>query len=266
MKTCEVCGTSEGRISGKTGKLNMDLCPKHYQYMNRHSNTANALKSCEVCGSTYRVCGKKGKFKMDLCMTHMHHMERYGEILSNPCNGIKKSKDNIITMHNTYAKITCFGKQDTNVGSFKIDIDDISKFKMHHWHINGAGKYLMASTRINGVLTYAHHLLMKIDGMVVFKNKDTLDYRKNNLMEGTLSSAQQNARISSRNTSGCKGVHWRSRANRWIANITVNTKVIYLGSYSDIQGAIAARKAAEAKYFGDFAYDESRDVTLNKEE
>lgn len=50
------------------------------------------------------------------------------------------------------------------------------------------------------------------------------------------------------NTSGCKGVAWHKRTNKWQAYITIKGKRTNLGSYIEKADAIKARKAAELKY------------------
>jgi len=51
----------------------------------------------------------------------------------------------------------------------------------------------------------------------------------------------------SNSTSGHLGVHWH--ANRWRARINVEGRDIHLGRFTDIEDAIAARKAAERRYY-----------------
>ncbi|MFK5284141.1 hypothetical protein ACI3PL_31630, partial [Lacticaseibacillus paracasei] len=48
------------------------------------------------------------------------------------------------------------------------------------------------------------------------------------------------------NSHGVKGV--RAYKFKWIAEIRVNNKAIYLGSYDSYEGAVLARKQAEIKY------------------
>lgn len=71
------------------------------------------------------------------------------------------------------------------------------------------------------------------------------DNRWKNLREVT---TQMNARNRGiiRAKSGVRGVHWREDMQRWTAYITINYKTAYLGSFADIDEAIAARKSAEA--------------------
>jgi hypothetical protein len=58
-----------------------------------------------------------------------------------------------------------------------------------------------------------------------------------------------NKGMHTRNTSGFKGVSYKKSLNKWQVNISVNKKDIYLGVYANIEDAVAARNAAEDKYF-----------------
>ena len=51
------------------------------------------------------------------------------------------------------------------------------------------------------------------------------------------------------NTSGCKGVGWDKKRQCWQAYIQVNKKHMNLGRYRKFEDAVAARLAAEKKYF-----------------
>lgn len=65
----------------------------------------------------------------------------------------------------------------------------------------------------------------------------------------------------SNNTSGIKGVSWRKREQKWRAYITVNHKRIELGDFINKEDAIAARKKAEEKYFGEWRYQDNEQKT-----
>ncbi|RUT38706.1 AP2 domain-containing protein [Paenibacillus anaericanus] len=58
--------------------------------------------------------------------------------------------------------------------------------------------------------------------------------------------------ISSRNTSGTKGVHFDPSRNKWCAEIMFQRKRYRLGRYDDKQEAIQIRKEAENQLHGDF--------------
>jgi len=59
--------------------------------------------------------------------------------------------------------------------------------------------------------------------------------------------------LDKRNRTGVTGVFWRAGHQRWQVNIRVNRRLIHLGSFTQKQDAIEARRLAEAKYFGEFA-------------
>jgi hypothetical protein len=66
----------------------------------------------------------------------------------------------------------------------------------------------------------------------------------------------ENARNKSRpwnNTSGIPGVSFYKRDRKWVAGIGLNNRRIHLGYFDTIEEAAAVRRAAEIKYFGEFA-------------
>lgn len=81
------------------------------------------------------------------------------------------------------------------------------------------------------------------------KNRDGLDNRLSNLHVVSTSENARNHRLNSNNTSGFSGVYWLKTKNRWQVRIGINKKRIYLGSYSQIDDAIEARKQGELKHW-----------------
>ena len=73
-----------------------------------------------------------------------------------------------------------------------------------------------------------------------------------NIRGASYSQNRQNSGVMSNNTSGVKDVHWHSSKQRWRALITVNYRDVWLGNFRKKEDAIAARRAAEMKYFGEF--------------
>ena len=54
------------------------------------------------------------------------------------------------------------------------------------------------------------------------------------------------------NKSGVRGVYWNAARGKWAAQITFQGKVHFLGLYTTLEQAAAARAAAEKAYFGKF--------------
>lgn len=84
-------------------------------------------------------------------------------------------------------------------------------------------------------------------------NRIKTDNRIANLREASWSQQIMNQGMRSNNTSGFKGVIWDRDRNRYAAQLMLNGRNKYLGRFERIEDAIAARKAAEEKYFGEFA-------------
>lgn len=143
---------------------------------------------------------------------------------------------------------------------FYFDLEDYEKIKNYCWcECQG---YI--ETKINNSSIRLHRLLFEVSDKEVIDhiNHDTLDNRKYNLRIATVSQNGMNQKLSTRNTSGEKGVSWHKRDKCWRAFITVNKKYIHLGSFNTKDEAILARRKAEEKYFGEYSYNDS----IKKEE
>lgn len=70
------------------------------------------------------------------------------------------------------------------------------------------------------------------------------------LVDGTCVDRIERIRLQRNNTSGCTGV--QARGDKWIAVITFQKQVHYLGIFETQQEAIDARKEAEQRLFGEF--------------
>jgi AP2 domain/HNH endonuclease len=81
------------------------------------------------------------------------------------------------------------------------------------------------------------------------RNQIKYDDRIENLREANAHQQQLNTKIKSNNTSGFKGVYWHSTRQKWVANIGINYKTVYLGIFDDQIDAINARRAAEQRYY-----------------
>lgn len=87
------------------------------------------------------------------------------------------------------------------------------------------------------------------------KNRISTDDRIENLRLADQSQNLANAKPSSRNTSGCKGVGWNKARSQWRVRIVVRGKEIHLGFFDEFDQAIAAYKAGARHHYGEYASD-----------
>lgn len=85
-------------------------------------------------------------------------------------------------------------------------------------------------------------------GQIDHINGIRTDNRIVNLRDVSRQDNYRNASISKNNTSGALGVSWDARSGKWRAQITVDHKKKYLGTFSSKSEAVLVRKAAEAGY------------------
>lgn len=85
-------------------------------------------------------------------------------------------------------------------------------------------------------------------------NHRKYDNRKFNLRTASRSQNNMNVGLKSNNTSGVTGVRWNKNRNKWESYIVINKKYIYLGLFKEFEDAVKARRKAEEKYFGEYAY------------
>lgn len=95
-------------------------------------------------------------------------------------------------------------------------------------------------------------------------NGNGLDNRRSNLRLATKSQNMANVRLTKSNKSGVKGVHWRNREKRWVAQLTFQGKTTQLGYFRNIQDAQKKYDDEALKFFGEFAKT-NRDLIQEKE-
>lgn len=104
--------------------------------------------------------------------------------------------------------------------------------------------------RLVWILRYRERL--PVETHVDHENNDSLDNRPGNLRPATAQMNCANARLSRANRTGFKGVSVHE-CGKFVANITVNRHMKYLGLYDTAEEAAAVYAAAAEKYFGEFA-------------
>ena len=103
----------------------------------------------------------------------------------------------------------------------------------------------------NHRIIYAIYNNVYVDSSLVIDHIDRnkLNNNPENLRVVSRSENAINSGLSSKNTSGVKGVTWDKRANKWTSRIKLNNKVICLGSFIEKNDAINARILAEKTFY-----------------
>jgi len=160
---------------------------------------------------------------------------------------------------NTYVLSGKFGigyTANTNK-EFYFDLEDYDKINQYCWHENSGG-YVCTVLYCPKKIVMLHKLVMgcgqsnKID----HKDRNKTNNRKDNLRNATAQQNSMNTSLSSRNTTGVKGVYEvksQKAHKKWRASITLNYKTKHLGDFLHKEDAIVARLKAEKELFGEFA-------------
>lgn len=74
------------------------------------------------------------------------------------------------------------------------------------------------------------------------------DNRLSNLRFVTRRENMRNQSLSSKSTTGVTGVHFSKARKKYVAQIKVNQKIIFLGNYDTLEEAAAARAEANVKF------------------
>ena len=127
-------------------------------------------------------------------------------------------------------------------------------------YICKSGYYYVALSK-NGIKKkFKIHRLIAIHFIPNIFNKEFVDHIDNFKLNNTISNLrwctcqqnQFNKKVYKHSTTGIKGVVWIESIKKWRAKIGYNKRTIYLGSFTNIDDAIKARKEMAAELFGEF--------------
>lgn len=152
-------------------------------------------------------------------------------------------------------------------GCFQILVDDedfglVSPYK---WCISKRGNTFYAYRGIklsNGKWTtqQMHRFLMDVaDSKIEVDHIDGngLNNQKYNLRLAAHQQNMQNRKVHKNNTSGFKGVSWNKSKQKWVAHISINGKLTYLGRYLTPEEASLVYESKARELFGEF-YKENK--------
>lgn len=136
-------------------------------------------------------------------------------------------------------------------------------YKHKQWNARHAGKVAMGGTNnpdryrrgtLDGVNYQAHRVIWKMmtgdePNIIDHKDGNRSNNRWSNLRDGSSQDNNRNQKLSPKSKTGFKGVFYLENVDRYKVTISVKNKTKHLGTFDDIEGAIAARKAGEQKYW-----------------
>lgn len=136
-----------------------------------------------------------------------------------------------------------------------IDDDDSEMVSRFNWHFKDG--YAVANVRRNGKraqMRMHRFILGESAGECTdHVNQDKLDNRRANLRACSKSENGMNRAKQSNNTSGCKGVTFDPRRNRWQAQIMVKGKNHFLGRFKTVDDASDAYSEASRRLHGEYS-------------
>lgn len=142
-----------------------------------------------------------------------------------------------------------------------IDSEDWDKVKLFKWHaVKGhSGNIYIKSHLKKGSkvkVTPLHRFILDCNYsncVVDHKNGNSLDNRKRNLRICTSAQNSRNRKLNCDNTSGFKGVVMHKQKQKYMAQIGVDGKNIFLGYHETKEDAARKYNIAAKKYHGKFA-------------
>lgn len=132
-----------------------------------------------------------------------------------------------------------------------INIEDLPEIGKYRWNAKSAGAYARLPQTEGGGLAAMHRKIMNPpEGMCVdHKDRNTLNNKRENLRVCSHAENMRNVKPI-KSASGLKGVQRQN--TKWVANIVINGKKLFLGTFQEKEDAFNAYKEASAKYHGEF--------------
>jgi hypothetical protein len=138
---------------------------------------------------------------------------------------------------------------------FYVDENDYERYvKGYKFMMNNKGYVVYSGKKDELNSKRLHRMILDCPENMVIDHIDhnPLNNCRSNLRIVTQQQNMMNQSKTKRNTSGVLGVSWSKTYEKWVAQITLNNKNIYLGRFDDLEEACEVRKEAEKKYFGEF--------------
>jgi len=136
-----------------------------------------------------------------------------------------------------------------------VDDDDFDELSKHKWSVDTQGypsRGIVTERGWRPVRMHRFILGLSFGEPADHINRDRLDNRRSNLRRCTRQQNTFNRRPMSK--SGYKGAYSSPTLSGWRAQIMVNGKCLYLGSFRTPEDAARAYDTAARDHYGEFAY------------
>ena len=228
------------------------------------------MGKCEICGREQdKLRSIKG---YHLCSKHYAQFYHYGKFLD---SSSRTEKDlNEIIIEGDVARIQLYDRQQNVIGEVLIDTEDVNKVKNYKWRLSKGGTDRSKCHEVrtgNASSTYTNSLHRHImdcpsDLYVDHINGDRFDNRKINLRICSNQENNWNIVKNCTNTSGYKGVNFDKTRNKWVSEIKLKDKKIFIGRYNNIQHAAFTRYYTESLLQKSFMSQESKNLLKELED
>jgi hypothetical protein len=168
-------------------------------------------------------------------------VKKYGKILE------RTTYDgNVIEYKGSWVAIYTTDRYGNRNGMVSVDVADYPKIEGMKICKTRNG---YAVTRLGNRVVSIHRLILDVPhGFDTDHiNHDRLDNRRGNIRICTPSQNNMNKKTA--------GITWDKKRQKWVAQINLHGKTVNLGRFNSKDTALAARKQAEKRMFGEFAYD-----------
>jgi hypothetical protein len=136
-----------------------------------------------------------------------------------------------------------------------VDDEDYDYLIQWRWCYSIRG-YAMRRSSKKGTRTHfiMHRVILDTPtGMLTDHiNGNKLDNRRCNLRICTGSQNNMNSRLSTRNTTGFKGIYFDKQRCRWRATVRANKNIYRIGYYKQKEDAVEAYESKAKELFGEF--------------
>lgn len=137
-----------------------------------------------------------------------------------------------------------------------FDDEDYELIKSNCYFKSSNRKQIYLSRANNKKLIKLENFILNLDGKkyIKHKNKNYLDFRKNNLIVKTKSQVHAKSKKPKNNKTGYKGIWWDEVNKKFSVRIKCNYKNYWGGRHLFLIDAIKAFNKLSIKHFGDDAY------------